>query len=76
MNDKRLWFIAWIAVSGLWILYWAGMSMALGVEALRDMIAGLAWPLLIGGLCLSVPAGLYLVGALAGCIAKACKGKT
>jgi hypothetical protein len=73
MNDKRLWLVAWAAVSGLWILYWGGMSIALGVEALRDMIAELGWPLLIGGLCLSVPAGLYLVGAIVCGIAKACK---
>ncbi len=75
MNDKRMWLVAWAAASGLWILYWTGMSMALGVETLRDMIAGLGWPLLISGLCLSAPAALYLVGALTGCVAKACKGK-
>ena len=44
-------------------------------EAIRDMIAELGWPLLIGGLVLSVPAALYLIGALVGGIAQAGKRK-
>ena len=75
MNDKRLWPIAWAAISALWMLYWIGMSLALGVEAIRDMIAEQGWPLLVGGLVFSVPAGLGLVGALVGRMA-CCKGKT
>lgn len=70
MNDKRLWTVAWAAVSILWLLYWIAMSMALGVEALRDMIAGLGWPVLVGGLLLSVPAGLCLIGSLVARIAR------
>ena len=75
MNDKRLWLGAWAAISALWVIYWIGMSSALGVEAIRDMIAELGWPLLIGGLVLSVPAALYLIGALVGGIAQAGKRK-
>jgi len=64
MNDKRTWSIAWAAVSALWLMYWVAMSFALGVEALRDMIAALPGPLLLGMLMLSVPAGLALAGRL------------
>lgn len=60
MNDKRMWSIAWAAVSVLWLLYWVAMSLALGLEAMRDMIAELPGPLLLGMLMLSVPAGLAL----------------
>ncbi len=64
MNDKRTWSIAWVAVSALWLMYWVAMSLALGVEAMRDMIAALPGPLLLGMLVLSVPAGLALAGTL------------
>jgi hypothetical protein len=64
MNDKRMWSIAWAAVSALWLLYWIAMSLALGMEAMRDMIAELPGPLLVGLLMLSVPAGLALAGKL------------
>ena len=64
MNDKRTWSIAWVAVSALWLMYWVAMSLALGMEAMRDMIAALPGPLLLGMLVLSVPAGLALAGTL------------
>ena len=64
MNDKRMWSIAWAAVSALWLLYWSAMSFALGLEAMRDMIAELPGALLLGMLMLSVPAGLALAGRL------------
>lgn len=75
MNDKKMWLSAWGAISVLWILYWIGMSLALGTEALQEMIAGLAPPLLIGGLIVSVPATLYLAGTLVGCLASGGRGK-
>lgn len=68
MKDRKTWLTAWIAVSVLWALYWLGMSMALGGETMRDMLTGLPWPVLMGGLVVSVPATLYFAGALAGCL--------
>ena len=75
MNDRKMWLTAWAAVSVLWTLYWLGMSAALGGEAIRDMLAELPWPLLVAGLVLSIPAALYLVGAVIGCLAGGSKGK-
>lgn len=74
--NKRLWLSTWAAVSALWVLYWIGMSLALGVEALRDMVAELNWPLLVGGLIVSVPSVLYLAGTLVACLGQRCKGKS
>ena len=51
------------------------MSLALGVDAVRDMIAELAWPLLVGGLIVSVPATLCLAGTLVACLGQGGKGK-
>jgi len=75
MSDKRLWWVTWAAVSGLWMLYWTGMSMALGVESVRDMIIEWSWPLLVGALVLSVPAGLCLLGTLVSCLASRSKAQ-
>ena len=72
--NKRLWLSTWAAVSALWVLYWTGMSLALGVEAIRDMIAEMAWPVLVGGLIVSVPATLHLAGSLAACLGRCGKG--
>lgn len=69
MKDRKMWLTAWAAVSVLWAIYWLGMSAALGGEAIRDMLAELPWPLLVGGLVVSVPAALYLTATLAGCLA-------
>lgn len=76
MNDKRFWLSTWAAVSALWVLYWIGMSLALGVGAIRDMIAELTWPLLVGGLVVSVPATLYLAGTLVACLTRCCRSKS
>ncbi len=73
MSHKRLWLSTWAAVSVLWVMYWIGMSLALGVETIREMIANLGWPLLVGALTLSIPATLYLIGSMVACIACSCK---
>lgn len=73
MKDNRLWLVAWAAVSALWVMYWIGMTMALGVEGIHELIAGLGWPLLVGALYLTVPAFLYLAGSMLSCIATAGK---
>ena len=75
MKDRKTWLTAWAAVSVLWSLYWLGMSLALGAEAMRDMIAGLAPALLIAGLIVSIPGTLYIAGMLAACIAGCGKAK-
>lgn len=72
MKNNKTWFIGWAAVSVLWALYWIVMSTALGGEAIRDMLAALPWPLLVGGLVLSVPAALYFIGAAVSCMAGCC----
>ena len=65
MNSKRQWFGAWAAVSALWVIYWLGLTLALGVEEIRDVVAEMGWPLLVGALYVSVPIGLYAIGVLA-----------
>jgi hypothetical protein len=67
MDNKTL-MIGWIAVSVLWLLYWAGMTASLGVEAIGDLVAASSRSLLAAALCLSVPAGLLCIGvAVAWC---------
>ena len=74
MKDKRSWFIGWATVSARWVLYWVGMTLALGVEGLHEMIAGLNGTLLVGALCLIVPACLYVAGTAVACFT--CAGKS
>ncbi len=61
MDSKAL-MIGWIAVSVLWVLYWAGMTASLGVEAIGDLVASASRPLLVAALCLSVPVLLMFFG--------------
>ena len=64
MNSKRKWLVTWGTLSALWVIYWFILTLALGVESIRDTVAELSWPLLVGALYLSVPITLYSVGVL------------
>ena len=64
MKSKQQWLIAWAAASMLWVLYWIGMTLALGVDAIREMVAEMSWPYLVGALYASIPLGLYAIGSL------------
>ena len=75
MGSNRAWFWAWAAISVLWVLYWIGMSMAIGVEAIHEMVAEMGSALLVGALYVSLPACLYTAGSLVGCIARGCKSE-
>jgi len=75
MSGKRQWFGTWAAVSALWVIYWSGMTLALGVEAIRDLVAEMAWPLLVGALYLSLPVGLYAIGVLVAWIVRGVRGE-
>lgn len=69
MKSKQQWIVAWVAVSVLWVLYWIGMTLALGVDAIRDMVADMSWPFLAGALYASIPLALYAIGSLIAWIA-------
>ena len=64
MKKKQQWLIAWAAASMLWVLYWIGMTLALGVDAIREMVAEMSWPFLAGALYVSIPLVLYAIGSL------------
>ena len=74
MNSKRRWSGAWIVVSALWVIYWFVLTLALGVEAISDMVAAMSGPLLVGALYVSLPIGLYALGALVAWIIRGFKG--
>lgn len=63
MDNKAL-MIGWVAVSVLWLLYWAAMTASLGVEAIGDLVASASRPLLVAALCLSVPVALMFIGVV------------
>ncbi len=54
----------WGALSALWILYWLVLTVAVGSETIRDMIASMDEAILLPGLFLSLPLCLYGGGAL------------
>lgn len=62
MGKQRWWLGTWLAVTVLWVLYWSGLGLALGMQGIQEMIAALPGPVLFSALCLSVPATLYLAG--------------
>lgn len=64
MGKQRWWLGIWLAITVLWVLYWSGLGLALGMAGIQEMIAGLPGPVLFCALCLSVPAALYLAGHL------------
>jgi hypothetical protein len=70
MDSKAL-MIGWIAVSVLWILYWAAMTASLGVEAIGDLVAAASRPLLVAALCASVPVTLLFIGVAVSWIKRA-----
>ncbi len=70
MKSKQQWLVAWAAASALWVLYWIAMTLALGVDAIRDMVADMSWPFLAGALYASIPLSLYAIGSLIGWIAR------
>ena len=73
MNSKRQWIAAWVAASVIWLIYWVGMTLMLGLEAIREVVADLGAPLLVGALYVSLPVCLYALGALIASIVVASK---
>ena len=72
--DKKELVIGWVAVSVLWVLYWAGMTASLGIEAIGELVASASRPLLVAALCVSVPVGLFFVGMAVVWLQKAAAG--
>ena len=75
MKSRRAWIGMWAAVSALWTVYWLGLTSSLGAEAIRELVAQLPAPVIVGALCLFLPVGLYALGTLIAWLNGGSRGK-
>jgi hypothetical protein len=76
MRSRRAWIGLWAAVSGLWIMYWIGLTASMGAEAIRDLVTQLPALVMVGALCLFLPVGLYAIGNLVAWINGGSRGRS
>ena len=66
--------ILWGAVSALWVAYWLVLTLSMGGETIREMIASMDGPVLLTGLFLSLPLCLYSGGMLVAWLIRMAEG--